>query len=251
MDRINGAGTTDIGGGRRGFRDENLGAGVEGTEVTALWCNMIQEEILKVVTEAGLVPDDADWTQLFTALGIHLNAISASSLAAIVNHAQSFVLIADQKPATTPGGNFVAGAWRTRDLNTVVSDPSGMVAAGKVTLASNRFTLAAGKWLIEASVPAHQVDPHKARIYNVTDAAAAAYGTGENTTAPATTDLVQTRSQVAIVVTLAAAKQFEIQHICAVTNSTTGVGFGAAADFGVGAANGVETFTIVKVTKLD
>lgn len=68
MDRINGADTIDIGGGRRGFRDENLAAGAAGTEVTALWLNMLQEEILKVIVEAGFVPSAGDWTQLWQAL---------------------------------------------------------------------------------------------------------------------------------------------------------------------------------------
>lgn len=70
MDRINGADTIDIGGGRRGFRDENLVAGAAGTQVTALFLNMVQEEILKVVTEAGLVPSEGDWTQLWQALQV-------------------------------------------------------------------------------------------------------------------------------------------------------------------------------------
>lgn len=70
MDRINGADTIDIGGGRRGFRDENLVAGAAGTEVTALFLNMVQEEILKVVTEAGIEPSEGDWTQLWQALQI-------------------------------------------------------------------------------------------------------------------------------------------------------------------------------------
>lgn len=70
MDRINGADTIDIGGGRRGFRDENLIAGLPGTEVTAEWLNMAQEEILKVVTEAGFVPSAGDWTQLWQALQV-------------------------------------------------------------------------------------------------------------------------------------------------------------------------------------
>lgn len=84
MDRINGAGTIDIGGGRRGFRDENLGAGVEGTELAALWLNMVQEEILKVMEEAGLPPDAANWTQLNEAIGIRLNALFADVEAAYV-----------------------------------------------------------------------------------------------------------------------------------------------------------------------
>ncbi|MDR6102805.1 hypothetical protein QE369_003002 [Agrobacterium larrymoorei] len=68
MDRINGQDTIDIGGGRRGFRAENLVAGLAGTEVTADFLNGIQEEILKVVLEAGLAPNAADWSQLWQAL---------------------------------------------------------------------------------------------------------------------------------------------------------------------------------------
>ncbi|EHS51481.1 hypothetical protein PDO_1872 [Rhizobium sp. PDO1-076] len=68
MDRVNGAGTIDIGGGRRGFIDEDLEVGQEGTEVTALWLNMAQEEVIKVIEAAGLVLDPGDWTQLYQAL---------------------------------------------------------------------------------------------------------------------------------------------------------------------------------------
>lgn len=70
MDRINGADTIDIGGGKRGFRSENLVAGVAGTEVTDLFLNATQEEIMKVITEAGLLPDEADWSQLLQALKV-------------------------------------------------------------------------------------------------------------------------------------------------------------------------------------
>lgn len=82
MDRVNGAGWTDIGGGRRGYRDENLGAGVEGTEVPALWLNMVQEEIMKVCAMAGLSPSEADWTQLYQAIGILDDAVFADVVAA-------------------------------------------------------------------------------------------------------------------------------------------------------------------------
>ena len=68
MDRINGADTVDIGGGRRGFRDEDLLTGQIGTEVTAAWLNMVQEEIGKVIEGAGLTLDPSDWTQLWQAL---------------------------------------------------------------------------------------------------------------------------------------------------------------------------------------
>ncbi|MBB4956234.1 hypothetical protein H4S14_004331, partial [Agrobacterium vitis] len=81
MDRINGADTVDIGSSRRGFRDENLVAGVAGTEVTADFLNSVQEEIMKVVTEAGLAPSASDWTQLWQALQIHgLSSVNRSRL---------------------------------------------------------------------------------------------------------------------------------------------------------------------------
>lgn len=70
MDRINGDGTVDIGGGRRGFIDEDLSVGQKGTEVSALWLNMTQEEMIKVIETAGLVLNPSDWTQLWQALQI-------------------------------------------------------------------------------------------------------------------------------------------------------------------------------------
>lgn len=70
MDRINGADWIDLGGGKRGFRSEDLPNGLVGTEVTALWLNMVQEEFLTVVEAADLVPNAADWTQLWQALKI-------------------------------------------------------------------------------------------------------------------------------------------------------------------------------------
>jgi len=68
MDRINGADHIDIGGGRRGFRDENPGGGVWGTEVAAAWLNGVQEEIAGVIEGEGIELSDADWTQLAKAL---------------------------------------------------------------------------------------------------------------------------------------------------------------------------------------
>jgi len=68
MDRINGAGTVDIGGGRRGFRSEDLPSGTEGTEVTDNWLNAVQENILKVIEEAGLALDVGDWSLLWRSI---------------------------------------------------------------------------------------------------------------------------------------------------------------------------------------
>ena len=71
MDRTSAAGYTDIGGGKRGYRDRNLGSGIPGTSIVAADKNAVQEEILAVIEAAGLTPASGDWDQLWEALNIH------------------------------------------------------------------------------------------------------------------------------------------------------------------------------------
>ena len=68
MDRVNGADWFDIGGGKRGFRGQNAGLGIPGTEVTETWLNAIQEELAKVIESEGIALNVADNTQLWQAL---------------------------------------------------------------------------------------------------------------------------------------------------------------------------------------
>lgn len=68
MDRINGAGTIDLGGGKRGFRDENLATGIEGSEVTAAWLNAVQEELLSVIEAGGQAASSANLGQMLKVL---------------------------------------------------------------------------------------------------------------------------------------------------------------------------------------
>lgn len=68
MDRVNGADYIDIGGGRRGFRDEDLGSGLVGTEVPADWLNGLQEELMTLIEAAGFVGDPTKWNLLFKAV---------------------------------------------------------------------------------------------------------------------------------------------------------------------------------------
>ncbi|MBX9593319.1 MAG: hypothetical protein K2X46_03070 [Roseomonas sp.] len=68
MDRTQAANNVDIGGGKRGFRDRNLGTGVRGTTHAAADRNAVQEEIMSVIEAAGLTPDDGDWTQMLAGM---------------------------------------------------------------------------------------------------------------------------------------------------------------------------------------
>lgn len=68
MERVNGNNPVDIGGGRRGFRNQNTTAGIQGTEVTANFLNDVQEEISAVIEKTGLALDPQDQEQLYKAL---------------------------------------------------------------------------------------------------------------------------------------------------------------------------------------
>ena len=149
-------------------------------------------------------------------------------------YAKSVAIIADVKADNVNGGDFTLGAWRTRDLNTELDDPENIV-----TIASNQFTLQAGTYLVEWSAPAYAVNNHVSRLQNITDSTTDADGT----TAYAVSG-PQTISSGAGIITLGAAKVFEIQHYSKVTKANNGFGVGTNV-------SGINTvYTLVKIHKI-
>ena len=129
---------------------------------------------------------------------------------------KTYAIICDQKAHNVDGGTFTSGAWRTRDLNTEIADPDGIVS-----IASNQFTLGAGTYLIEAASPAHDCGRHQLRLYNSTASSVVQYGrNAQMSQADATT----TDAFVDARVTIAGDTAFEIQHRCQATKSTSGLG---------------------------
>lgn len=143
----------------------------------------------------------------------------------------SYAVICDQKTSGTNGGTFTSGDWRTRDLNTEITDADGIVS-----ISSNQFTLQAGTYLIKAFVPGYYVYDHKAKLYDVTASADVALGTSEYTSAQA-----QTRNVVTARVTISGATTYEIRHKC--YNTKTNNGFGENNGYGV------EIYLIVEIYK--
>ena len=147
----------------------------------------------------------------------------------------SYAIIADQKSSTTDGGVFSDGAWRTRDLNTELSDADGIVS-----ISSNQFTLQAGSYLIEADAPVHQINRHMIKLYQTSGTPAdIAFGTSEFSSlsyAGTTRSFLRTR------VTISSATTYEIRHKCQSTYS-------GAEGFGVASDHAVETYTVVKIFK--
>tara|TARA_R100000231_G_C5292109_1_gene154930 strand:- start:68 stop:652 length:585 start_codon:yes stop_codon:yes gene_type:complete len=147
----------------------------------------------------------------------------------------SVAVIVDQKSDGTHGGDFNSGAWRTRDLNTEVFDPDGIVS-----ISSNQFTLAAGTYLIEYSAPGYDTNTHQTKLYDITGSADLNFGTSEYSGAG---DAIVTRSFGKFIHTITSANVYEIRHYAETTKS--GSGFGIAA-----APSNVEVYTMVTITKL-
>lgn len=148
--------------------------------------------------------------------------------------ATKYACIAEVQTSGTEGGTFSKDAWRTRTLNTEISD-SGSI----VSISSNQFTLAAGTYRIRAMAPASEVDRHKAKLYNITDSADALIGTTGN---QSTAENSNGFSFITGEITIAGTKVFEIQHYCLTTNGT----FGAAASI----PSTSEVYTVVEITKI-
>ena len=149
---------------------------------------------------------------------------------------KTYAIICDEKAYNVAGGTFTSGAWRTRDLDSEIADPDGIVS-----ISGNQFTLGAGSYLIEASATAHDVKRHIARIYNATSSSVVEYGQPNyadqngNGTGP---------SIVVARVTITGNTAFEIQHRCELTKGTNGLGLPNDIASGI-----VNKYTIVNIFK--
>lgn len=143
--------------------------------------------------------------------------------------------VRDQKASGTDGGTFTSGAWRTRDLNTVLTNE----IAG-ASLAANQITLPAGKYQIEARAPAYRVKQHKMKLRNTTDLADTLIGLSADAD---DTNNVGTHTFLSGRFAISGVKVLEIQHQCTITRAASGLGVNSA--FGV-----VEVFTDVLIWKI-
>lgn len=160
---------------------------------------------------------------------------SAKPFAAQLIHVQ------DQKSSGTDGGTFTSGAWRTRDLNTALTNE-----ITGASLASNQITLPAGTYYVEASAPVYSggsaLSNHQAKLYDTTGAADLILGTSEIVVQGAASTGSSGRSYISGRFTLSVESDIEVQHQCAVTANNNG--------FGAGAGLGTEVFTDIKIWKV-
>lgn len=154
----------------------------------------------------------------------------------LINGGYQILHIQDQKSDGVSGGTFSASAWRTRTLNTTLTN-----TISGASLASNQITLPSGTYEINASVPAYAVDSHQSKFQNITTGISTVYGTSEYADSGAGGDTpAQTRSFIRGVFTITGIATYQIQHY----SSTTGT-FGNPVSFG-----GPEIYTDVFIRKL-
>jgi len=153
----------------------------------------------------------------------------------LLNNRPWDVIIEDQKPQGTNGGTFESGAWRTRDLNTLVFNHNSLAS-----LDGNRFTLPAGTYCIDWDAPAFYVNGHQSALYNYTTSTIVAYGTSAYDGGLGGTSVGT--SVGTTVITITSPTSFEIRHICGNTKDTDG--FGRATGFGT------EIYTRVRIKKI-
>jgi len=163
-------------------------------------------------------------------------AIDSTKLSGVQGKFESALFhVRDEKANNTAGGTATDGAFRTRTLNTVVTNE----ITGS-SLSSNQITLPSGTYFIIASASAYSINRHKAKLRNITDSSDTIIGTTEwcyNTYEGSNRSFVIGRF------TIAAQKVFELQHSVGSTNSTTG--FGLAANSGV-----IEVYSDVQIWKV-
>lgn len=164
-------------------------------------------------------------------------------------HPPKTITIVDSKGPTEHGGTFTAGAWQTRDLNTIrdVTNKPDWVSLG-----SNQVTLNKGRYYLRASAPARYVNEHAARWYKLSPSPAENIFSGSREDSYNASGTGNYRSFVAGYFEVADDNsQYELQHRCQTTRSSYGFGIGSV-DIGVTAdRDGAENiFSIVDITRL-
>ena len=103
--------------------------------------------------------------------GINDGAIANADLADSTKPIfSSYAIISNQLSAGTQGGTPTANSWTTYALNTEIADPDSIVS-----ISSNKFTLAAGSYLIKWKTLHQNCERSITRLYDVTNTAIKQY----------------------------------------------------------------------------
>ena len=153
----------------------------------------------------------ANWTPFVSGA-----VLTASQLNGVVDNFADMAIFREEQASGTNGGTFTSGSYIKRTLNTTVVNN-----IASCTLASSVVSLPAGTYLIRGIATAYgALDGLQTRIANTTDSTYS-YGQSNYYTNGGTSTGHNT---VETVVTIAGTKNFELQHRCASTVASNGLG---------------------------
>lgn len=160
---------------------------------------------------------------------------TSQAINALAFNAENFLHVQDQKASETNAGASSVGN-QTREINTTLRN-----TITGASLASNQITLPAGDYYIEASAPSYRSGRHKIKLKNVTDSTNEVIGTSSFNDRD---EDAQNASFISGYFSIAAEKDFEIQHYISLAKTIDGLGI-ATNEPGV-----VEVYTDVKIWKI-
>lgn len=128
---------------------------------------------------------------------------------------RNFLHVQDIKAGNTPGGTNTIAAWTERTLNTVLTNE-----INGASLASDRITLPAGDYYLQARSPYNLISRVQTRIYNVTDAASILQSTGMYTSV----SVCSVISNISGKFTLATESDISLEYYTQVVRTNTGLG---------------------------
>ena len=145
----------------------------------------------------------------------------------------SYAIITHEKANNTHGSSISNSSYATRELNTEVADPDGIVS-----ISGNQFTLQAGSYLIDSMSIIHRGNQSQSRLYNATDSSVVQYGMSVHSSDGNSGNVL---SPVVARVTIGSAKAFRIESR---VSNTDGENSGLANNFG-----NTQIYTIIKIFK--
>ena len=139
-------------------------------------------------------------------------------------------ILSDVKSSGTAGGNFASGSWIDRTLNTEV-DPESFVTFSS---SNDYFALESGTYKINWSAPAYNTGEHKTQLVYANNTSFTSptniQGSSEFDSSGIEPN-TQTRSFGETVITITETTYFKLQHRCAATQNSNGLGI--ESNFGV------------------
>lgn len=130
----------------------------------------------------------------------------------------------EAQPANTMGGTFTSGAWRTRVFNTTVSNT---ITGATLNTSTNVITLPAGTYDIHWSAPGTSCAAHTSRLVESGASSTLIMGQGALSSSASTT-MGSAYGRGRII--LAAQTDVRVEHQCATTRATDGLGRAANID---------------------